>query len=612
MVKCHNATLYLYLFFIQLLTSYFYKQNMLLLISLQLPNLTKSMVEEKTGICEICGEQFSSRSKMFKHLQTVHGLESSSVKLPKIILIFGWISSTVVDCSDEWSKETCFSSTVPIDEVERQIFSCINMVETGVSNCERPKGYSRSSRPPQTSSFTLGLDKNSHSCCDIMSFQAKPLIHPMNDSLWVEKINSMLPESIRIFRRITLPSSSCEFHAEFSTTQRVLEFMLPLDVVMPPELIESLPTQEKEIDIGPVKSFQIHSEMERIFPRNSEEGKARVEFFRRLKRILRQFGENGRKSFHNYACGGGTIPDDSLSRRRVDRFYHKELIAMPKKVEVNADVAVQCTKDSEETTEPWVVFSISGDDFLIGQARRMIGLSIAILRGWLPESYITHSFESYNFLEVPAVPGLGCYLAECKFAIWESKHDGNYIIPRDSSKPEENIVIESMANFRKKIQFHIVDNFHKYGNSWLHEMEAKCSQLHHQLLALNSLISRDLKEEYQQRFGQLSMVERDNKVPEVFRRVLGLLRNAEKSGHWPSTSIGRKRVIEEASLMEKGGLGGTFSVGCLPKHMKQPKGNYLFPGTLLRVVFLIIHLFDHFHAFFNEIQYYYRINQSSI
>jgi tRNA pseudouridine(38-40) synthase len=38
--------------------------------------------------------------------------------------------------------------------------------------------------------------------------------------------------------------------------------------------------------------------------------------------------------------------------------------------------------------ENWVVFSISGDAFLRGQVRKLVGLTLAITRGWLPEWYL--------------------------------------------------------------------------------------------------------------------------------------------------------------------------------------------------------------------------------
>jgi hypothetical protein len=40
----------------------------------------------------------------------------------------------------------------------------------------------------------------------------------------------------------------------------------------------------------------------------------------------------------------------------------------------------------------------------------------------------------------------------------------------------------------------------------------------------------------------------------------------------------RRQVEAQAELISDPGVGGSFSVGCLPKHLAQPKGNTLFPG----------------------------------
>jgi hypothetical protein len=77
--------------------------------------------------------------------------------------------------------------------------------------------------------------------------------------------------------------------------------------------------------------------------------------------------------------------------------------------------------------------------------------------------------------------------------------------------------------------------------------------------------------------------ERDD-TPVVYRRVLQLLREADRSNLWPSSSTGRQMVIETDTLVENGGRGGSFSVGALPRHMPSPRGNELFPD-LMRACF---------------------------
>jgi tRNA U38,U39,U40 pseudouridine synthase TruA len=63
-------------------------------------------------------------------------------------------------------------------------------------------------------------------------------------------------------------------------------------------------------------------EMDNAFPKYSEEGKARIEYFRKLKKILKKIA--GKRSFHNFASGGA-CPDDLVANRRLDRIFHKEI-----------------------------------------------------------------------------------------------------------------------------------------------------------------------------------------------------------------------------------------------------------------------------------------------
>jgi hypothetical protein len=87
--------------------------------------------------------------------------------------------------------------------------------------------------------------------------------------------------------------------------------------------------------------------------------------------------------------------------------------------------------------------------------------------------------------------------------------------------------------------------------------------------------------DYQKRVSRLCFInvppERDD-VPHIYARVLHLLREADRSQLWPSSSTGRQQVISNTTLLEVGGRGGSFSVGALPKHLVQPKGNIIFPG----------------------------------
>ena len=65
-----------------------------------------------------------------------------------------------------------------------------------------------------------------------------------------------------------------------------------------------------------------------------------------------------------------------------------------------------------------MVFSVSGDAFLRGQVRKLVGLALAITRGWLPEWYLDVAIKSRtgdSVCDIPSVPKEGLSLAECRY-----------------------------------------------------------------------------------------------------------------------------------------------------------------------------------------------------
>ena len=64
------------------------------------------------------------------------------------------------------------------------------------------------------------------------------------------------------------------------------------------------------------------------------------------------------------------------------------------------------------------MFSVSGDAFLRGQVRKLVGLALAITRGWLPEWYLDVAIKSRtgdSVCDIPSVPKEGLSLAECRY-----------------------------------------------------------------------------------------------------------------------------------------------------------------------------------------------------
>lgn len=609
------------------------------------------------AVCDICSEQFTSKTKLFKHLET-HGFEGNNSKPVKVVLLVGWLSE-LQDENDGWvidqNPSMCNFTDKQSETVEQALWRSIYAVENELSSLEeisddvkieRPKGFSRGTSCMQRSSLLLATEPTSHGCCDTFCFQVKRWLGKGGDIEWMDKVNSFLPAHIRVLHRIVLsPAGAGEFHAENSTSQRRYEYMIPLSLVMPPNLamLPSIPIVRRQRTFNITESTLT---MDKEFPLESEEGQARVHFFRVLKKILKKF--NGRKSWHNFASGGA-CPEEATAMRRIDRMYHKELVSVD--------------------GEPWVTFSISGDGLLKGQVRRMIGLAVGIIRGWLPESYFDAAVNKTQIAEIPAIPGWGMFVAECKYAFWEAKFISERLDPRRIEGADEIRI----NDWTKVVYNHIASLRKQAGDTWIVKFESDCKEMYARYETLVSLQQRSkktLKEEFTAAFHQpfygtrreillkpeevdadletvisadkvenkdketvksieitecdtpeeeevpivveieepetphskeqeyiyspqyntvnliQSSVKKDmsDEIKSLYMDVLRLLHEAESSGFWPLSSTGRQKVITENTLVENGGYGGSFSVGCLPKHLAQPKGNIQFPGKSVHLV----------------------------
>ena len=196
---------------------------------------------------------------------------------------------------------------------------------------------------------------------------------------------------------------------------------------------------------------------------------------------------------------------------------------------------------------------------------------------------ITKGYES--IVGLPVLPGTGLYLAECKYAMYESKHIGFYLDPRrspDEKKTDaEKLGQELIRAWKVKIHKHIMSSPpSKYLQSgeWARTCQKACISMLAKADRAHALWMREkivLNAALQSRSGFPKSL--DTQQVLAYRKVLLLLRDADKSGLWPSTSVSRKHVMNQDGLVENGGNGGTFTVGRFPKNLPQPKGNEIFP-----------------------------------
>ena len=416
----------------------------------KMSNFVESKASESvsaTGIvCKECNEVLMSRNALYRHLET-HGIQRESIhaeKPNKIILLVGWLSDA--EHEDEWSIDGHLSHTwsVTADVIEKELWEAIDAID-GASDGARDtvRGLSRASGCAQRATHLLQMEPSCHCVTDVICFQLKKKSRP-KDMAWLNAVNAKLPPHIRIIEVYNPPSICCEFHAESVCSQRRFEYVLPLDMLFPTPI--AVDPNEPFIPLFK-KQTQNLGDMDNYFPRDTREGVYRIENFRRLKLILKMF--NGRHAMHNFVTGGA-CPEDGHIKQKVDRFFHKELLAVSgsecsvagsqassdcsPSFAVHSDVtaAIEGPSDNDKTSSTireWAVFSLSGNNFLKGQARKMIGLAIGVFRGWLSMDFLHAALHTDRILNIPAAPACGLYLAECKFDKWEAKY-GVVIDPR--------------------------------------------------------------------------------------------------------------------------------------------------------------------------------------
>lgn len=628
------------------------------------------MTECKACVCEICKEEFTSKTKLFKHL-IHHGYESTDKRGIKVVLLAGWLSS-VVDDHDIWINERSeFASNETTNVVENAIFKALYAIENNLPSVadihssmqiERPKGYSRGCSIQQRTSLIFDYEPSCHAQSDTFCFYVKSIGAGGTEG-FVAKMNEYLPSFVKVFHCYMLTgSAAADFHAETECTQRRYEYIIPLKFVMPSTLVHApdVPVvRRNKHRVDNLPKVSKHGLMDQTFPLDTADGQVRVAFFRKLKSIFKTIC--GKHKFHNFVTAGAAPADSSVSRR-LDRFYHKELLNI--------------------RGELWVVFSISGDSILRGQVRKILGLAIGIALGFLPDEYINEVFKPSMIMEIPALPGWALYLAECRYACYEAKYNTSF---RLDPRREVNGNTSNLDDWKEQVHYHIAEIAEKHGERSFQAFQKSCQEILERHTLLKQFTSRSLSEltdTFKTKFGsdppvydfpvdegeleakeeeaeedlltkkieeqddvnenepekEATIIEDSNTsnptttneseratsptektsesivvtgevsstgrkgvddpqfmkhvsqlvfvdvpidmddTPYVYREVVHLLRLADRSQLWPASSTGRQQVIMSTTLLENGGRGGSFSVGALPKHLVQPKGNDLFPG----------------------------------
>ncbi|XP_022746169.1 tRNA pseudouridine synthase A, mitochondrial-like [Durio zibethinus] len=117
----------------------------------------------------------------------------------------------------------------------------------------------------------------------------------------------------------------------------------------------------------------------------------------RFNRILKHYV--GSHNFHNFTTR--IKAEDPAARRYIVSFHANTVVT------VEGIDFVKC--------------EVVGQSFMLHQIRKMIGMAVAVMRDFAPESLIETALRKDVNINVPTAPEVGLYLDECLFASYNEK-----------------------------------------------------------------------------------------------------------------------------------------------------------------------------------------------
>lgn len=240
----------------------------------------------------------------------------------------------------------------------------------------------------------------------------------------IEKINEHLPPQIRVLglKRVTQG-----FNSKNNCDARTYSYMIPTVAFSP-----------KDYDTVHIADFRLEPET--------------------LQRVNRLFTlYKGTHNFHNFTSQ--KAPSDPSARRYITE--------------------MSCGEPFIRSNSQFAVITVRGQSFMLHQIRKMIGLVIAVIKGYAKEDVIERSWGQ-DKVDVPKAPGLGLVLERVHFDRYNKRFGGDGLHERLEWDREE----EAIKAFKEAhIYPSIVETENQEGSmvSWMstlpiHDFEATAAE----------------------------------------------------------------------------------------------------------------------------------------
>ncbi|EOA40011.1 hypothetical protein CARUB_v10008701mg [Capsella rubella] len=170
------------------------------------------------------------------------------------------------------------------------------------------------------------------------------------------------------------------------------------------------------------------------------------------------YGEKEKERFNrilSYYVGSHNFHNFTTRTKAADPAANRYILSFNANTVINLD-----GKD-------FVKCEVVGQSFMLHQIRKMIGLAVAVMRNYAPETLIETAFKKDVRINVPMAPEVGLYLDECFFTSYNKRFKGSH---EEVSMEEYKEVAEEFK--WKHVYSHIGSAEEKDGAVaiWLHSL----------------------------------------------------------------------------------------------------------------------------------------------
>lgn len=192
---------------------------------------------------------------------------------------------------------------------------------------------------------------------------------------WEEAVNSRLPEGVQVYGAVEVARN---FNAKNLCDRRRYEYVIPTFAFDPQAHRPS--GMQDGLSLGPSEGSEFGPETRW-----------------RVERMLQKFV--GTHNFHNFSAR--VKPTDASAQRYVIEF--------------------RCGEPFTREGIEFVSLRVLGQSFMLHQIRKMVGVTVAVMRGDLPERHIDKALTSKSTIAVPMAPEVGLFLSEPLFAAYNNR-----------------------------------------------------------------------------------------------------------------------------------------------------------------------------------------------